>query len=274
MKVGVPHSCSLQKTNVIVATEIWDTFELLPHFLDHYKRLGCARVLIAVAGANKGILSTVEEIAERAQIETKIQWFDSAYYDNDMNQTLPKAMLDQENLNPNDWVIYADLDEFQEYPASLHDVVEESIRQNIQAISSEWLDRVTRNGRLPPIQMTPTIGEQFPIGCRLSSRRLRSFSSKILMCRWKCNMGCAGHHQLPGYPADKWPIGTKAQYIVHHFKWNSGVLARLARRLDPQANVNVSYAAECQQFLELYAESGRIDFTGLDARECGALKYY
>ncbi|MGA2031559.1 MAG: hypothetical protein ABSG68_04835 [Thermoguttaceae bacterium] len=90
--------------------------------------------------------------------------------------------------------------------------------------------------------------------------------------------GCAalaneGHHDTRVGCVDRWPIGEPRQYVVHHFKWNASVKARLADRSNFPSNQD--YGAECRRLLEFISTEGRIDLASaaLETRYCGEFRY-
>jgi len=246
------------RTKLTAAVLVYDTPELLPHFLNHYGKLGVDKILVGVAtNADNSLEDIVQDISGNSPVETSVSRFSADHYVTSANHIERQKMLEREHLQPDDWVVYVDLDEFHEYPVALCDIVRLCNQQEILAIEGEWLDRIARDGTLAPILATPDIGDQFPIGCRLSRRLLHNFGRKVMICRWKCNMTCAGHHHLNNCQANQWPIGAKWQYRVHHFKWNSNVLARLAKRLEMGAQVCDKHARSVVGFWNYTSEQRR-----------------
>ena len=140
----------------------------------------------------------------------------------------------------------------------------------IESIVGNFLDRVTSDGTLARIQPTPTIWEQFPIGCLLTKNITRGEHRKLMLARYRVHSS-GGHHCVTNQPTPTPAIGTAEQYFVHHFKWHSEVIGRLQWGM-AQPNVSVGWSTESQMILDFIGSGGvriNVNDPRLESRECG-----
>lgn len=124
------------------------------------------------------------------------------------------------------WHLIADSDEFQTYPAPLTAMIAQAEATGHKAIGGLMLDRVTNDGRLAHWRPETGLDRAFPLGGHLTHRLLRGDPRKIVLAHSSATVA-SGNHRAPGHrPAPD----TLA--CVHHFKWRSGVLDDLRRRVD------------------------------------------
>ena len=88
-------------------------------------------------------------------------------YSSVLRQERINRVLD-ENVGANDWVIHADLDEFHIYPQPLPAFVRMCEDHGYTFVQGKWADRLALEGDLPPIELSPSIWEQFPLEADLS----------------------------------------------------------------------------------------------------------
>jgi hypothetical protein len=233
--------------------------DLLPHWLDHYSKLGVDRILV-------GIFDDVSPQA-RDQISEYAEKWEFTCFDQKWGSTQELAHEGQRQSAcravgalPGTWIIHSDLDEFHEFPAPLSEIVAAARACDVNAISGHLLDRVTADGSLAPIRPTPSLWEQFPVSCRLTERVVRGWTQKLMMAEFSVP-SAAGHHVGSNVRAACVPIGRKDQYKVHHFKWHAELPVRLAWGIS-QPNANVMWRLESARFLNwLKANGGRINLS-------------
>lgn len=123
------------------------------------------------------------------------------------------------------WHLIADSDEFQTYPAPLSDMVAQAEAARQKVIGGLLLDRVTNDGRLAFWRPATGLDRTFPLGGHLTHRLLKGDPRKIVLAHSSVTMA-SGNHRAPGHkPA------PDMLACVHHFKWRSGVLDDLERRV-------------------------------------------
>jgi glycosyl transferase family 2 len=256
---------------VYAIVSIYDNAELLPHFLSHYSELGVNRILVVVRSATRGELYDAA-VAEAVRYPASVYWFPATVFSDSDKADVEQRVLQANAVQPDDYVMHLDLDEFQEYPAPLPVIVREMNAYNDWALRGWIVDRVAEDGRLRAISRTPSIGEQYPMGCAATERLLNAWTQKIVLCRGRVRLQGGVRHDTENARYDRVPIGTPDQYVVHHFKWLLGLDRRLAQRL-ADGSIGGKYAAECREFLDYHRHHGRIDLsdTRLRPRRLGAI---
>ncbi len=249
---------------------VYDHAELLPHFLEHYARLGVRMMLVSVRD---------EEAYERVRTlatdyPARIVYTPAAFFADSDKAAVEAALVDTETDDPDAYVMHLDLDEFQEYPAPLRAVVAEMNRHEDWAIRGWIVDRLAPGGELSPVRSSPTIFEQFPVEAHVSANLLGAWTQKIMLCRKRVRLKGGCRHDTENAYYDRVPIGDGGQYRVLHFKWLAGLAERLERRLN-EPGTGGPYQRECRAFLDHYRRHGRIDLTapGLHPRLVGAFDY-
>jgi hypothetical protein len=150
-------------------------WQLLPHFLRHYQGLGITHFVIAVNDAKNA--------AEYHRILT--QWNIRAvecfggFYQRD--EPVHRERL-HEHLQPDDWVVHADLDELFLYTLPLDELVKECVKEGYQYVGGLCIDHVAPGGSLPTIQPdSPSLWEQFPLMCEATRRLRNRDNSKVVL---------------------------------------------------------------------------------------------
>ncbi len=258
---------------VFTITTVYEDPGLLPHFLDHYTRLGVDRILVVVRTRDRDDLFS-RAVAQARSYPAEVSWFPSDYFADSDKADVEAMVLSDNGVEPDDYVMHLDLDEFHEYPAPLATIVAEMNRHDDWALRGWLVDRIAEGGRLAPIRPAPSIGEQFPIASHLTDRLLCGWTQKIMLCRGRVELHGGVNHDTCNAHYDRVPIGSPGDYIVHHFKWTEGVDSRLQARLE-RAAIGEIYADECRRFLASYRANGQIDLSDplLESRFLGALSY-
>jgi len=258
---------------VFAVVTMYENPDLLVHFLDHYARLGVYRILVSVRTAEQGDLYD-SAVSQATHFQARVYWESAQQFADSDKAEVEQAILEKNGVGPDDYVMHLDMDEFHEYPASLAEIVRIMNRRDAWALRGWMVDRVAEDGALAPIRPSPSIGEQFPIGCDLTGSLLKGWTQKIVLCRGRVRLQGGVNHDTCNALYDDVPIGDGDQYLVHHFKWMQGVDERLRTRL-AHAAIAACYSDECRRFLDHYEARRRIDVrsAALRPRWLGALKY-
>ncbi|MEV8335065.1 glycosyltransferase family 2 protein [Streptomyces niveus] len=125
------------------------------------------------------------------------------------------------------WHLFADADEFHQYPAPLRDVVAQAERSRRPVVGGLLLDRVAANGHLTAFGQDTSLNLDavYPLGGHLTHRLLHGDPRKIVLARADIPLD-SGNHRAPGHQPD-----PDRLCAVHHFKWRAGVLEDLRRRV-------------------------------------------
>ncbi|MFI0741192.1 hypothetical protein ACH4PU_24410 [Streptomyces sp. NPDC021100] len=124
------------------------------------------------------------------------------------------------------WHLLADSDELQTFPAPLAEVTATAEKKGRVVVGGLMLDRVAADGRLAHWRPETGLDRAFPLGGHLTHRLLRGDPRKVVLARSGIPVA-SGNHRAPGHKSD-----PDALACVHHFKWRSGVLDDLRRRVD------------------------------------------
>lgn len=236
--------------------------DLLPHWLEHYSRFNADEILI-------GIFDDVSPDA-RAQVDRysakwKFQTFGQTWRNtSELEQEQQRrAACHTAGADDDTWIIYTDLDEFQEYPLPARQLIDAAQARNIEVIYGWLLDRVAADGSMPPIPSfddpaSPSIWNTFASGCRLTGLLLRAPTRKVMIARLGIEIS-GGHHVAEGFVPYPIPVGRISQYIVHHFKWHRDTVDRMQWGLE-HAACNPAWQLEARRFLDwLHSNGGRIN---------------
>jgi hypothetical protein len=230
---------------------------LLPHWLDHYTRLGVDEILLGVFDDLAGEAALeIEKCAARWKFRRFAQRWTSASESQQYSQRQAGCRL--AGARPGTWILHADLDELHEYPAPLRAVTAAAAEKGTSVVSGHFVDRVAADGSLPQVRAEPSLWEQFPISCNLTEAVLKGGTQKVMLSRYRVQVS-VGHHEAIREPALPPPIGTAEEYRVAHFKWHGDLPARLRWGLSQQ-NVGMRWKREAERFLAwIDAHNGRID---------------
>ncbi|MEU0840378.1 glycosyltransferase family 2 protein [Streptomyces sp. NPDC005962] len=123
------------------------------------------------------------------------------------------------------WHLIADADEFQQYPAPLGEVIARAEKSGHHVVGGLMLDRVAASGCLTDWRPDGGLDVAYPLGGHLTHRLLHGDPRKIALARHDVAVS-SGNHRAPGHRPDPDRICA-----VHHFKWRSGILDDLRRRV-------------------------------------------
>ncbi|MDX3590808.1 hypothetical protein PV749_06695 [Streptomyces sp. ID03-2B] len=123
------------------------------------------------------------------------------------------------------WHLLAAADEFQQYPVPLNEVIAQAEDSGRRVVGGLMLDRIAASGRLADWAAHGDLDIAYPFGGHLTHRLLHGDPRKIVLARHDVAVS-SGNHRAPGLRPDVDRICA-----VHHFKWRSGVLDDLRRRV-------------------------------------------
>ncbi len=224
-----------------------ENIELLPHFIEHYMKMGPVRFHFALHVYERG--SFIEQQANNCLSGYGIAPVSTAYgpWSENSNQiTIAEIM----RCHPDDWWIVADLDEFQVYPRDIRDIIRYANVHGFDYAEGALIDRVAEDGSLAAITRD-SLWDQFPMAGRVTYPICGGYIKKIVLCKGRIKLG-AGQHSVT---AGKLLPASQCFAQVHHFKWNSGLVERLQRRIANFESkvadvVTPSYPEELQRTIE------------------------
>ncbi|GAB4820616.1 hypothetical protein N2152v2_007662 [Parachlorella kessleri] len=162
----------------------YDAPTLLPHFLDHYIKLGIhpGNMLFLVhhdplavgAATPDGLLSLTSLLGEQG-LDYRV-W---------KGQYSPEAHLRNRlqvlaHVPVRDWVVLAAPDEFQEYGGltAPHFFAQQD-KEGVNCVRGALLDRVSAAGELAPVATAPSLFSQFPLKCDVSRKVAHAQGTKV-----------------------------------------------------------------------------------------------
>jgi hypothetical protein len=243
----------------VISSLSYDT-TLLPHFLRYYRTLGATSFIISVQELIPGILKKAQRLAK--QFDCDIRWIPvtsrQALTGIEANN---KEEIRAHYVSPEDWIIPADLDEFIQFPAPLTQLIKELNDNDATFIKGDFCDRISSTGRLNKTLPEPSIWDQFPLVCTISSRLLRCWCHKVVLCRGDCVLS-SGHHNVitPARPL----LNRRSK--IHHFKWRSGILKALRRRVAIYKTANLSSYRESERAVSYLNINKKINLHDFNAQ--------
>lgn len=271
-RVSPPGSAGVSE-RVFAIVSMYENGMLLPHFLAHYAALGAHRIVVAVRSPERGELYEAA-VAAASCYPARVVWRESTLFADSDRAAVEEELLRDEGVDQDDYVIYADLDEFPEYPAALAEIVADMNAHHDWALRGWIIDRVAEDGTLAPIAEQPSLGKQFPLACDITDGLLRGWRQKIVLCRFRVQLEGGVRHDTINAWYERVPIGTSEDYVVNHFRWTAGLERRVEARLS--AWIGPSYRRECEDLLAYLRRYGRINVEdpALRTRWAGALRIF
>lgn len=256
----------------VVCTVGLKQIALVPQFVAHYRALGVGRIWLTLhVGARLPATPAADAICTEAmRLLEKLGTEPLPFLIGDFDAMLVRKRHDAiqgARIPSGDWVLWADTDEFQVYPRALAELLAEADAQNANAIGGELVDRVARDGALIRFDPALPVWRQFPLGSDVTRRVLQGFTHKVAASKGNVLVGPGHHEALPSSPVPV--IWARDLAAIHHFKWDDGVIARLALRTEDDWKRRCPWWVESQRFLDHAAEHGHIDLTGADTYDFG-----
>jgi len=240
----------------LISTAEHSRLDWLPQFVGHYRALGVERFHISVhfeptvaRAATADACRAAEETLARLGTElfaAVICPFDAGAMRSHHDRVQDRI------AGPGDWIVWADLDEFQEYPGALAELLREADEQGYDFFAGSFVDRVAADGRLVNFDPARPIWEQYPAKCYLTRDVAQAFDTKVACARAHIRLTPGNHwlwheEELVAYP--EW-------VDVHHFKWDASVIPRLRRRLEPDWKRRCGWWTESARLLEHFDRNG------------------
>jgi len=242
----------------LVAT-IGPDFRLLPKFIKYYKNLGVTDFLILLNTSDQTPLS----ILKYFDITPEKIWVEK--FSETLKQKYEREIVEK-NCTDHDWVVYADLDEFQYYPMGFMNYITLCEIKGVDFLEGRLVDRLSESGELIDLDESKSLEEQFPLRGYITNNLLKAWDKKIVCAKGNLVVG-GGHHifldrttykTLP-YDTD---LNEYSQSIeIHHFKWDTRALSRMSNYLLLPDDSLAAWRAEISRFLSHYSKHNRIDIS-------------
>lgn len=240
---------------IVAIVGLCHSYELLPYYLEHYRGLGVDRFLVACepdaldpSGGLRRVLAS--------QGDVEVVALPAGFRRSNL-----VGMIEEEvrarTVTAGDWVIPADLDELNRYPADLRGLVAEMERDGSDYVAGEMRDRLAPEGLLRgllPFERGVSIWEQYPLEADVTGRIAGGATGKVLLSRGDLAWGM-GHHRMREAAALK---AFRLGGVAHHFKWRAGLLEALAWRIENEERARLPWSRESARLSEYLREHGRV----------------
>jgi len=244
----------LSRACLISCVSVDHDLGLLPHFVEHYLRLGLASsrmhlILNTTRTATPRLGKAIDMLVSYGIAPAEV-WIEP--YTSD-GMWAKRREVQRRLAAPDDWVISADVDELHEYPEALEDFLAFCDSRGINTVQGVFIDRLAVAGRLAPVTREARIWDQFPVQadviCSIGRQgrnhdwygtvKLMAFKGRVLPSR-------GGHHPLPGQEGVSYLFGGPLAALpgigraglrfgiplrVHHFHWTAALPGSLRERL-------------------------------------------
>lgn len=235
----------MKKTTVLTSIAGYTT--ILEPFVRYYKQLGVDRIVMAVFMDKIDDVNILDRLKKLDVSVCKI--YDQPY---NVKQTIKdrKGYIEHDE---NEWVLCPDLDEFIVFPKNdMKKYLKRCDVAGIQWLAGKLIDRIACDGSLPVLDPNVDLLKQFP--------KVYDVTDKIQRAVSQFAVGSVGNNI-----DDRFNFGwdnckrCRAGWVdVNHFKWHSGVVARLKDRVATYKLLNNEWWTESQKFLDHIEKYGRI----------------
>ena len=244
---------------------------LLAQMIAHYRSLGVDRFLFTLhldPGNDLETNSTGRKVFE--SILSRFGIAESFYCDVPFDSDdfyHHKDNLQWKLVSAEDWIVWADSDEFQKYPAPISEIVRINERKNVNYLRGILIDRVGPDGSLPKFDPSSSIWEQYPVCCAVTHSIAKGYNIKVALAQGWMQVTYGHHMPAAIEPARAAPMRiavadhpelrtTPGVVQVHHFKWEAGVIDRLRERVTPEMQSTHAHWVESQRLLDYFESNG------------------
>lgn len=251
---------------------------LLEHHIRHYLNSGILpeNYLLILNSLDKTSEEIIEakDIASKYNITNIFHWI-GEYSSEEMHRTRKNVI--RNHTKDNDWVVHCDADEFHWYYSPLESIIKSAEQLSFNCVQGVFTDRVSSSGELSEINREEPIYNQFPILANLNDVWFSLGSNPptgvVKMMIYKRNLVTSrGGHVIQTGKAKyaggmdlsrhKYIMDTtfreNCMYQVHHFKWHSGVVDKLKRRIKTYKSRGFKWWKTSQKFVNYFEENGKI----------------
>ena len=256
---------------------------LLGHFLDHYVRLGVDEFLLVLhAGPSDPRADSMIESMARFGIRPLLR---TGEFNTRLKLERYRALVDA-HCRLQDWVLYADMDEFHAYPGRLHDFLADCDEAGYRFVPGRMRDRLASAGELLPMTPTPTLWQQYPFRANVTAGIRHGWDRKVCAAKATLRfdeggMHCLayGHDRVTNYQLTYVDARGRPGFIdIDHFAWDSTVLDRMESKLnglggDSDATDDPGVMVEYRRMREHLRTHGGIAAEDLEMAPVPALHY-
>jgi hypothetical protein len=222
----------------------------LPQFVEHYRGIGVDRFFLALQvepsasqGAKDSDFARFRETLASLGVDEAWLW------DHEFNAPAMikhQRMFQSEKLQPSDWIVWCDADEFQVYPSNLPDIIAGFETRKIDYVRGVFIDRIAADYGLPAFDAKTPVWDAFPRTCNVTMALARGDPRKVVLARASVRVSGGKHVSIGMENLDT--IDGWVQ--VHHFKWDVTVIDRLRYRVRPEWAARFSWWVESKRLLD------------------------
>jgi len=249
---------------IYVITTIGFDTSLLDRFLKHYKKFRPKKILIVVnASKDSETYSTVEEKTKKYGNLCILQEWPGEFSEDE--KITQEKLISSRYCKDNDWVVYADVDEFQYYPKNIRASIKNAKRLGFDYLEGRMIDRICITGELTLTDKDIPLEVQYPLGGSITKEILKGWDKKIVCAKMNRDIG-GGRHvfinrggvyfkecNTEPYSEELSPHSFGIE--IHHFKWNYFTVNKLKKELTFKHKSLTAWRQEHERFLkymELY----------------------
>jgi hypothetical protein len=242
---------------IVVITSVYTFSPLVEHFVHWYSRpeLDVDNIVICVTEKTREAVTALRN--ERCVLHTIPEIPQDPTNFDTYKDREELGAWEKLRFTGDDYKLAVDLDEFQSYPWSLREIVNEMTARNEWALAGILVDRLARDYSTPAIKplREATLDRQFPVVRQWPLRDWPELLdqktpwgacvTKVAVCRGAVELASGRHHAKNAVIARHAQFGFFATDLkVHHFRWAAGAVESLASRAeDPRFTDR--YRAEC-----------------------------
>ena len=206
--------------------------DILPFFLDHYRKLGVSGFLLALHGPwPEAVLDGLTRAEDVAIWDLLGDAYEDSY-----RRSILNLMAEGEEGR---WVVIVDVDEFLELP--LRTLARTTAALEVMghaALPAFMLQRVSEDGSLPALDPELSIDEQLPMGsfglCELMQTESTVWKTKYPLARVTPDFKIDRGNHWPPVPRPQAHLPMRG--VVHHFKWRAALKTALDLPRGPSSN--------------------------------------
>jgi hypothetical protein len=151
-----------------------------------------------------------------------------------------------------DWIVWADIDEFQVYPGDFKTLIGLAESYAIDYFRGFFVDRVAEDGKVKAFDPDESIWTQFPRQVRVLGPLTPGMIHKVTCARGNVFITRGNH-----FPENDTPLRYYSEPVdVHHFKWDLTVVSRLSRRLQPDYQAFSPWWVESKAVIDFIESNG------------------
>jgi hypothetical protein len=232
----------------------------LPQFMEHYRGIGVERFLLSLQVEPSASQDAKDSDFARFRETLASLGVDNAWlWEHEFNAPAMikhQRTLQSEMLQPSDWIVWCDSDEFQVYPSHLREITAGLETRKVDYVRGVFIDRLAFDYGLPVFDAKTRVWDAFPRTCNVTMALAGGDPRKVVLARANVRVR-GGKHVSFGMEN----LNTIDGWVqVHHFKWDVTVIDRLRYRVRPEWAARFPWWVESKRLLDyLIAHDMRFD---------------